>query len=103
MDSVLIVAECIDSRLKTKILGVLCNLVVEKANDHVNWGFLMYMLKRCEFSEKWRKWIMSCISTVKFSIPFCLMVFLWISLEALGGSGKGILYLCCYLMLLWRH
>ena len=44
LDSVLIVVECIDSRLKTKIPGVLCKLVVEKAYDHVNWGFLMYML-----------------------------------------------------------
>ena len=68
MDSVLIVAECIDSRLKIGILGVLCKLDVEKAYDHVSWGFLMYMLQRCGFSEKWRKWIMCCISTVKFSI-----------------------------------
>ena len=68
LDSVLIAAECIDSRLKTGIPGVLCKLDVEKAYDHVNWGFLMYMLQRCGFSEKWRKWIMYCISTVKFSI-----------------------------------
>ena len=28
----------------------------------------MYMLQRYGFSEKWRKWIMCCISIVKFSI-----------------------------------
>ena len=28
----------------------------------------MYMLQRCGFSEKWKKWIRYCISTVKFSI-----------------------------------
>ena len=28
----------------------------------------MYMLQCCGFSEKWRKWIWYCISTVKFSI-----------------------------------
>ena len=28
----------------------------------------MYMLQCCGFSEKWRKWIRYCISTVKFSI-----------------------------------
>ena len=28
----------------------------------------MYMLQRCGFSKKWRKWIWYCISTVKFSI-----------------------------------
>ena len=68
LDSVLIASECIDSRLKTGIPGVLCKLDLEKAYDHVNWGFLMYMLQRCGFSDKWRKWILCCISTVKFSI-----------------------------------
>ena len=28
----------------------------------------MYMLQRCGFSEKWRKWILFCISLVRFSI-----------------------------------
>ena len=68
LDSVLISSECIDSKLKTGISGVLCKLGVEKAYDHVNWGFLIYMLQRCGFSEKWRKWILYCISTIKFSI-----------------------------------
>ena len=68
LDFFLIALECIDSRLKTSVLGVLCKLDVEKAYDHVSWGFLMYMLQRCGFSKKWRKWIMCCISTVKFSI-----------------------------------
>ena len=68
LDSFLIALECIDSRLKTGVSGVLCKLDVEKAYDHVSWGFLMYMLQRCGFPKKLRKWIMCCISTVKFSI-----------------------------------
>ena len=63
----LIASKCIDSRLKTGVLRVLCKLDVEKAYDHVNWGFLMYMLQRCGFSEKWRKWIRYCISTKVFN------------------------------------
>lgn len=47
---------------------MLCKLDVEKVYDHVNWGFLMYMLQQCGFLEKWRKVIMCCFSTVKFSI-----------------------------------
>ena len=68
LDSVLITNECPDSRLKAGILGVLRKLDVEKAFDHISWDFLMYTLQRCVFSKRWRKWILFCISTVRFSI-----------------------------------
>ena len=47
---------------------MLCKLDVEKAYDHVNWDFLIYILDRCGFHENWRRWVFFCISTVKFSI-----------------------------------
>jgi hypothetical protein len=46
----------------------LCKLDLEKAHGHVNGEFLLYLLKRCGFREKWRDWIALCISTVRFSI-----------------------------------
>ena len=55
LDSVLIASECIDSRMKMEVPGVICKLDIEKAYDYVNWNFLMYLLKRCGFSEKWRR------------------------------------------------
>ena len=100
LDSFLIASECIDSRLKSGVPEVLCKLDVEKAYDHVSWGFLMYMLQRCGFSKKWRKWIMCYISTVKFSILING------SPPDFFGSSRGIQQrdpcLHCYLILLWR-
>uniref|UniRef100_A0A2N9H7P6 Reverse transcriptase domain-containing protein n=1 Tax=Fagus sylvatica TaxID=28930 RepID=A0A2N9H7P6_FAGSY len=68
LDSVLIASECLDSHLKYGGPGVLCKLDVEKAYDHVNWKFLIYMLQKCGFSVRWRNLINFCISTARFSI-----------------------------------
>ena len=68
LNSVLIANECLDSRLKSGQPRLLCKLDIEKAFDHVNWGFLTLLLKRCAFLDKWRRWISFCLSTVRFSI-----------------------------------
>ena len=54
LDYVLIANECLDSRVKEGTPGVLYKLDLEKAYDHVNWGFLDYLLMRCGFPEKGR-------------------------------------------------
>ena len=68
LDSVLLVKGCLDSRVKSSLLGALCKLDLEKGYDHVNWNFLIHLLSICGFGEKWKSWIRFCISIVRFSI-----------------------------------
>jgi len=65
---VLIVNECLDSRICSGFPDVFCELDLEKAYDYADWDFLFYLLSICGFREKWLEWIAHCIFTICFSI-----------------------------------
>ena len=56
--------------MKSKMLGVIYKLDVEKAYDNVNWEALLKLLKKIGSGEKWCSWIRTCISTMRFSVLF---------------------------------
>ncbi|WMV42285.1 hypothetical protein MTR67_035670 [Solanum verrucosum] len=68
MDAILIANECVEERKNSKVPGILCKLDIEKAYDHLHWGFLWKSLENMGFGGKWLKWIEFCTTTVKFSI-----------------------------------
>ena len=68
LDAALIANKAIDSLLKGDEAGVLCKLDLEKAYDHINWDFLLTVLQKMGFGEKWASWIRWCISTASFSV-----------------------------------
>ncbi|RVW66488.1 Transposon TX1 uncharacterized 149 kDa protein [Vitis vinifera] len=55
LDIVLIANEVMDSMLKNNAGSVLCKLHI-KEYDHVNWKFLISVLRKMTFGKKWIKW-----------------------------------------------
>ena len=53
LDVALIANEAKDSLLKKDESGVLCKLDLEKAYEHINWDFLLTVMQKMGFGEKW--------------------------------------------------
>ena len=72
-DNILLASEVLH-RLKRRTRGrigdVALKLVISKAYDRVDWGFLQFMLRKMGFAKQWISWLMLCISTVEYSVLF---------------------------------
>ncbi|RVW58237.1 LINE-1 reverse transcriptase-like [Vitis vinifera] len=68
LDAMLIANEAIDSTLKNNESVILCKLDIEKAYDNVDWTFILTVMQKMGFGEKWIRWIKWCISTASFSV-----------------------------------
>ena len=68
MDAMLIANEAIDSILKSNEGAILCKLDIEETYDHVEWSFLVSVMEKMGFGEKWLRWIKWCLSTTSFFV-----------------------------------
>jgi hypothetical protein len=72
-DNAVIAFECIHAIQKgTGDRGEFCayKLDLSKAYDRVDWGFLKSLLVKLGFHSKWVQWIMTCVSSVRYTVRF---------------------------------
>ena len=68
IDSILIANEVLDRRIKHgEPECAMCKVDIENAFDQLNWTYLMIILKKIGFEDKWIKWIRCSILTKKYS------------------------------------
>lgn len=60
--------EVIDVMRKENWDGLVCQINMQKAYGHVNWGYLDWALGQMGFGQKWRNWIKICTSSSTFSV-----------------------------------
>ena len=57
LDAALIANETMDSMLRRNDGGLFCKLDIEKAYDHLNWEFVLKVMRRKGFGQRWSTWI----------------------------------------------
>nr|KYP50529.1 Putative ribonuclease H protein At1g65750 family [Cajanus cajan] len=80
-DSVLVANEVVDYVKKNFVLKV----DFKKAYDSVDWRYLLYMLWKMGFGERWVKWMEACIYGVDPLSPFLFLI----AAEGLGGLVRS--------------
>ncbi|XP_071717846.1 uncharacterized protein [Rutidosis leptorrhynchoides] len=60
--------EAIDYLNKKRLKSLVFKVDFEKAFDSLNWDFLLEMMKRMGFGERWRRWLLACLKSSSISI-----------------------------------
>lgn len=68
LDGALIAGELIDSCRKRNVQLTTLKLDFHKAFDSVAWSFLEWTLIQMGFPDRWRMWIVSCVTSAAASI-----------------------------------
>ena len=72
-DNALLAFECIHSiHQEKKQENSYCayKLDLSKAYDRVDWGFLERVMIKLGFAHRWVQWIMTCVTTVRYTLKF---------------------------------
>ncbi|XP_058734104.1 uncharacterized protein LOC131605811 [Vicia villosa] len=67
-DGMVVLNEVVDFAKRNKRSCLVLKVDFEKAYDNVNWSFLLYMLSRFGFGEKWLRWMKACICSSSMSV-----------------------------------
>ena len=67
IDNVLVAFECIGKRSGKEFL---CLQVGSKPYDRVDWTFLKRMMQKMGFARQWVDWIMTCVTSVRYTVKF---------------------------------
>ncbi|GJR76960.1 putative RNA-directed DNA polymerase [Tanacetum coccineum] len=68
LDGILIANETVDYLKKSKEKGLILKVDFEKAYDSMNWRFLIDIMKRMTFEDKWCNWVECCLRSASMSI-----------------------------------
>lgn len=68
LDPILIANEVVEEYRSSGKEGLVFKIDFENTYDHVDWEFLVFVLWKKGFGDRWRKWIKGCLQSTNFSI-----------------------------------